>query len=109
MAAGVNQSYFGHDEYALYAPGMKTIDDALELRRRIFGAFEMAEMTDDPAERAAVADDRHRGGRADRSGAGRPDPGAGRAQPPGRVPVLRGVLGAGRAARRRQGAPGHLR
>ncbi len=40
VAAGVNQSYFGHDEYALYAPGMKTIDDALELRRRIFGAFE---------------------------------------------------------------------
>jgi NADH dehydrogenase len=52
VAAGVNQSYFGHDEYALYAPGMKTIDDALELRRRIFGAFEMAELTPDPAERA---------------------------------------------------------
>jgi NADH dehydrogenase len=51
VAAGVNQSYFGHDEYALYAPGMKTIDDALELRRRIFGAFEKAELTDDPAER----------------------------------------------------------
>ena len=50
VAAGVNQSYFGHDEYALYAPGMKTIDDALELRRRIFGAFEMAEVADDPAE-----------------------------------------------------------
>jgi NADH dehydrogenase len=52
VAAGVNQSYFGHNDYALYAPGMKTIDDALELRRRIFGAFEMAEMVDDPAERA---------------------------------------------------------
>jgi NADH dehydrogenase len=51
VAAGVNQSYFGHDEYALYAPGMKTIDDALELRRRIFGAFEMAEVIADPAER----------------------------------------------------------
>ena len=51
VAAGVNQSYFGHPEYALYAPGMKTIDDALELRRRIFGAFEIAEMTQDPAER----------------------------------------------------------
>ncbi len=51
VAAGVNQSYFGHPEYALYAPGMKTIDDALELRRRIFGAFEIAEMTHDPAER----------------------------------------------------------
>jgi NADH:ubiquinone reductase (H+-translocating) len=51
VAAGVNQSYFGHDEFSLYAPGMKTIDDALELRRRIFGAFEMAEMTTDPAEK----------------------------------------------------------
>ncbi len=51
VAAGVNQSYFGHDEFAFYAPGMKTIDDALELRRRIFGAFEMAEMVDDPAEK----------------------------------------------------------
>jgi NADH:ubiquinone reductase (H+-translocating) len=51
VAAGVNQSYFGHDEFARYAPGMKTIDDARELRRRIFGAFEMAEMADDEAER----------------------------------------------------------
>jgi NADH:ubiquinone reductase (H+-translocating) len=51
VAAGVTQSYFGHNEYALYAPGMKTIDDAIELRRRIFGAFEMAEMISDPAER----------------------------------------------------------
>ena len=51
VAAGVHQSYFGHNEFALYAPGMKTIDDALELRRRIFGAFEMAEMVTDPVER----------------------------------------------------------
>jgi NADH:ubiquinone reductase (H+-translocating) len=51
VAAGVDQSYFGHPEFALYAPGMKTIDDALELRRRIFGAFEVAEITRDPAER----------------------------------------------------------
>ena len=51
VAAGVSQSYFGHDELARHAPGMKTIDDALELRRRIFGAFEMAAVEDDPAER----------------------------------------------------------
>lgn len=44
VAAGANQSYFGHDEFAVHAPGMKTIDDALELRGRIFGAFEMAEV-----------------------------------------------------------------
>jgi NADH:ubiquinone reductase (H+-translocating) len=52
VAAGANQSYFGNDQFALYAPGMKTIDDALELRRRIFGAFEMAETVPDPANRA---------------------------------------------------------
>jgi NADH dehydrogenase len=44
VAAGAAQSYFGHDEFAAHAPGMKTIDDALELRGRIFGAFEMAEL-----------------------------------------------------------------
>ena len=48
VAAGVTQSYFGHDEFALFAPGMKTLDDALELRRRILGAFEVAEMAADP-------------------------------------------------------------
>jgi NADH:ubiquinone reductase (H+-translocating) len=52
LAAGVRQSYFGHDEYAPIAPGMKTIEDAMKIRRRIFGAFEMAESAGDPAERA---------------------------------------------------------
>ena len=50
VAAGVKQSYFGHDEFAAWAPGMKTISDALTIRRRVFGAFEMAETADDPAE-----------------------------------------------------------
>src|SRR6202008_735029 len=49
VAAGAGQSYFGHDEYALIAPGMKTIDDAMELRRRVFGALELAETMEDPA------------------------------------------------------------
>jgi NADH dehydrogenase len=49
VAAGAGQSYFGHDEFALIAPGMKTIDDALELRRRVFGALEIAETMADPA------------------------------------------------------------
>jgi NADH dehydrogenase len=44
VAAGAGQSYFGNDEFAEFAPGMKSIDDALELRGRIFGAFEMAEL-----------------------------------------------------------------
>ncbi len=44
VAAGASQSYFGNDHFARYAPGMKTIDDALELRGRIFDAFELAEL-----------------------------------------------------------------
>ncbi|APT90818.1 NADH dehydrogenase [Corynebacterium sphenisci DSM 44792] len=51
LAAGAGQSYFGNDGFAHYAPGMKTIDDALEIRARIISAFERAELTDDPAER----------------------------------------------------------
>ena len=49
VAAGAGQSYFGHDEFALIAPGMKTIDDAMELRRRVYGALEIAENLADPA------------------------------------------------------------
>ena len=51
VAAGAQQNYFGNDHFATFAPGMKTIDDALELRGRIMGAFEAAEVTTDPAER----------------------------------------------------------
>jgi NADH:ubiquinone reductase (H+-translocating) len=51
VAAGVQQSYFGHDEFARYAPGMKSIEDALVIRRRVFGAFEMAESATGPEER----------------------------------------------------------
>jgi NADH dehydrogenase len=51
VAAGAGQSYFGHDEFALFAPGMKTIDDAMELRRRILGALELAETALSPTER----------------------------------------------------------
>ena len=39
VAAGMRQSYFGHDEFAKFAPGMKTISDVLTIRRRVFGAF----------------------------------------------------------------------
>src|SRR5215204_1430556 len=51
IAAGAGQSYFGNDHFAEWAPGMKSIDDALELRGRIFGSFELAELCDDPEER----------------------------------------------------------
>ncbi|MCU1675218.1 MAG: FAD-dependent pyridine nucleotide-disulfide oxidoreductase [Frankiales bacterium] len=50
VAAGATQSYFGNDRFAEFAPGMKSIDEALELRGRIFGAFEMAELAEDPLE-----------------------------------------------------------
>jgi len=43
VAAGMKQSYFGKEEYAAWAPGMKTLDDALSIRRRVFAAFEIAE------------------------------------------------------------------
>ncbi len=50
VAAGAGQSYFGNDQFAEFAPGMKSIDDALELRGRIFGSFEMAELSKSPEE-----------------------------------------------------------
>jgi NADH:ubiquinone reductase (H+-translocating) len=53
VAAGMRQSYMGHEEFAQWAPGMKTLDDALSVRRRLFGAFEMAETLPPGAERDA--------------------------------------------------------
>jgi NADH dehydrogenase len=53
VAAGVRQSYFGHDEFARWAPGMKTVSDALSIRRRIYGAFEMAVTAPTAEERRA--------------------------------------------------------
>jgi NADH:quinone reductase (non-electrogenic) len=51
VAAGAQQSYFGNDRFEAFAPGMKTVDDALELRGRILGAFEAAEVTTSQEER----------------------------------------------------------
>jgi NADH dehydrogenase len=51
VAAGAGQSYFGNDHFAEFAPGMKSIDDALELRGRILSAFEQAERSSDPERR----------------------------------------------------------
>jgi NADH dehydrogenase len=53
VAAGCRDAYFGHDEWAVFAPGLKTLEDAGHLRSHILGAFEMAELATDPAERAA--------------------------------------------------------
>ncbi len=51
LAAGARHDYFGHDDWSRFAPGLKTIDDATYVRRRILVAFEQAEMCSDPAER----------------------------------------------------------
>jgi len=53
LATGATHTYFGHDEWAKFAPGLKTLDDALLLRRRLLLAFERAEAESDPARRAA--------------------------------------------------------
>ncbi|OBG36049.1 NAD(P)/FAD-dependent oxidoreductase [Mycobacterium sp. E3198] len=54
VAAGAGQSYFGNDQFAEFAPGMKSIDDALEVRGRILSAFEQAERSRDPERRAKL-------------------------------------------------------
>ncbi|UYK85461.1 NAD(P)/FAD-dependent oxidoreductase [Xanthomonas sacchari] len=53
VATGATHAYFGHDDWAAHAPGLKTLDDALQLRRHLLLAFERAEAETDPAARAA--------------------------------------------------------
>ncbi len=53
LAAGVTHTYFGNPQWARRAPGLKTVDDALEIRRRILMAFEEAELEEDPEARQA--------------------------------------------------------
>ncbi len=52
VATGARHSYFGHDEWVPFAPGLKSIGDALEIRRRVLSAFEMAEREEDADQRA---------------------------------------------------------
>ena len=54
VATGAAHAYFGHDEWKRVAPGLKTLEDALEIRRRVLLAFERAERETDPARRAAL-------------------------------------------------------
>ena len=54
VAAGATHSYFGRDDWAAHAPGLKTLADAFEIRRRVLLAFEAAEREDDPVRRAAL-------------------------------------------------------
>jgi NADH:ubiquinone reductase (H+-translocating) len=52
VATGMRPSYFGHDEFASFAPGLKSLNDAETIRTKILNAFELAELTDDEQERA---------------------------------------------------------
>lgn len=54
LATGAAHGYFGRDEWAPYAPGLKRVEDATEIRRRLLSAFERAEATDDQDERASL-------------------------------------------------------
>jgi NADH:ubiquinone reductase (H+-translocating) len=54
VATGANHSYFGKDNWKEFAPGLKTVEDAIEMRRRIFTAFEAAENEPDPEKRRAL-------------------------------------------------------
>jgi NADH dehydrogenase len=54
LATGATHAYFGHDDWAAHAPGLKTLDDALHIRRRILSAFERAEAEPDPGKRRAL-------------------------------------------------------
>src|SRR5216117_2769074 len=54
LAAGAGHSYFGHDEWEVFAPGLKTLEDALEIRRRVLLAYEDAERERDGAEQRAL-------------------------------------------------------
>ncbi|MBN0314754.1 FAD-dependent oxidoreductase, partial [Pseudomonas aeruginosa] len=54
LATGATHAYFGHDEWGAFAPGLKTLEDATTIRGRILAAFEEAERTSDPQQRAAL-------------------------------------------------------
>jgi NADH dehydrogenase FAD-containing subunit len=54
IATGARHSYFGHDEWEKFAPGIKTLFDALAIRQQVLSAFEAAEVCDDPSERRGL-------------------------------------------------------
>ena len=66
LATGARHAYFGHDEWEPFAPGLKTLEDATTMRRRILVAFERAERETDPDAARGAADLRHRRRRPDR-------------------------------------------
>ena len=100
IAAGAGQSYFGNDQFAEFAPGMKSIDDALELRGRILSAFEAAERSNDPERRQEAAHFHRRRRRTHRRRNGRADSRTRRLHVERCVPAHRFDQGPGDPARR---------
>ena len=71
LATGASHSYFGRDEWSAYAPGLKRVEDATDIRRRMLTAFELAETAEDDADAREPAHIPDRGRRPDRRRAGR--------------------------------------
>jgi hypothetical protein len=71
IGTGARHSYFGHDDWAFAAPGLKGIEDALDIRRRLLLAFEAAERSQNEADRRAMAYLHRRRRRSDRRRTGR--------------------------------------
>ena len=71
LATGVRHSYFGHDEFEKFAPGLKSVADAVAIRNKILAAFEQAEAEEEPKTPSRPPDFCTCGRRADRGGNGR--------------------------------------
>ena len=109
VAAGASTSYFGNDRFELDAPGLKSIDDALELRGKIFGAFELAEIETDPAVIEELLTFVVVGAGADRRRDGRPDLRAGAPDAAQGVPQHRHPQGPDHPGRRHVDGAGNVR
>ncbi len=100
VAGGATHAYFGHDEWAEFAPGMKTLEDARRLRSHILSAFEMAETIPDPEQRKMFLTFVVVGAGPTGGGTGRAGGRAGQGRAAAGVPVgghrPRGTRGAGR-------------
>ena len=86
IATGARHAYFGHDDWAPFAPGLKTLEDATAIRRKLLLAFERAEREPDPAHAQALLTFVIIGGGADRRRARRRDRRAGAQHARERVP-----------------------
>jgi NADH dehydrogenase len=99
VATGARHAYFGHDHWEVHAPGLKKIDDAIDIRRRILTAFEVAESC--PAREPTEFDIRRGWGRTDRGGAGWGDRRTCKPRACPRFPAHRSEHGPGAAGRGR--------